>query len=240
MRRPCRPHSVAERDGITRHRRGTSRALRIRSRDFRGMEFGQAERHIAGSRSDLHVSGGRDRRRSGDLPLFRRTLCRLSYPTKLGEPPAVPTGFEPAASGLTGRRALQTAPRDQDCAVLLHPPRDSNPCRHLERVWTLSCKRLRRTFLVWAANFTRPYERGDRRLGVGAERGQPGPAMACRPRTLGHCPAGPTFAHDASCTRQRAPASEPSQRHPLRPASEGMRLRRAATPWSHGCSPPWS
>ena len=26
---------------------------------------------------------------------------------------AVPTGFEPAASGLTGRRALQTAPRDR-------------------------------------------------------------------------------------------------------------------------------
>jgi hypothetical protein len=26
---------------------------------------------------------------------------------------AVPTGLEPATSGLTGRRALQTAPRDQ-------------------------------------------------------------------------------------------------------------------------------
>ena len=31
--------------------------------------------------SDLGLAGGRDRRRSGDLPLFRRTLCRLSYPT---------------------------------------------------------------------------------------------------------------------------------------------------------------
>src|SRR3954467_6084772 len=60
-------------------------------------------------------TGGRDRRRSGDLPLFRRTLCRLSYPTVATAPGrhhAVPTGFEPATSGLTGRRALQTAPRD--------------------------------------------------------------------------------------------------------------------------------
>ena len=63
---------------------------------------------------------GRDRRRSGDLPLFRRPLCQLSYPTphKLPsrlekESVAVPTGFEPATSALTGRRALQTAPRDR-------------------------------------------------------------------------------------------------------------------------------
>src|SRR5690606_37069535 len=67
----------------------------------------------------LAIGGGRDRRRSGDLPLFRRTLCQLSYPTKRSAPGgggavAVPTGFEPAASGLTGRRALQTAPRDLD------------------------------------------------------------------------------------------------------------------------------
>ncbi len=66
--------------------------------------------------------GGRDRRRSGDLPLFRRTLCRLSYPTVVAVPPAVPTGFEPAASGLTGRRALQTAPRDQETIVLCCTP----------------------------------------------------------------------------------------------------------------------
>ncbi len=71
--------------------------------------------------------GGRDRRRSGDLPLFRRTLYQLSYPTPValsgegtrapgGAKVAVPTGFEPATSGLTGRRALQTAPRDRDFA----------------------------------------------------------------------------------------------------------------------------
>ena len=40
-----------------------------------------------GARADLAQSpagsGGRARRRSGDLPLFRRTLCRLSYSTVL-------------------------------------------------------------------------------------------------------------------------------------------------------------
>ena len=82
--------------------------------------------------------GGRDRRRSGDLPLFRRSLCQLSYPTRAcpspgarGRSVAVPTGFEPATSGLTGRRALQTAPRDQ--TLNLHPQRDSNPCYLRER-----------------------------------------------------------------------------------------------------------
>ncbi len=122
---------------------------------------------------------GRGRRRSGDPTLFRRVLCRLSYPAVFsrsirlrrpgrpatpplhlpysrvdsasasrpsghasasspvlsgsiplrrpgrpatpplhlpwywGRSPAVLTGFEPAASALTGRRALQTAPQDQ-------------------------------------------------------------------------------------------------------------------------------
>jgi hypothetical protein len=75
--------------------------------------------------SELGVSGGRDRRRSGDLTLFRRALYQLSYPT--GQPgPARPgglnlaadlTGFEPATSALTGRRALRAAPqvRGGDC-----------------------------------------------------------------------------------------------------------------------------
>ena len=58
---------------------------------------------------------GRDRRRSGDPTLFRRVLCRLSYPAVSAgcrTSFAVLTGFEPAASALTGRRALQTAPQD--------------------------------------------------------------------------------------------------------------------------------
>ena len=66
----------------------------------------EGERARAG-RPGRRSDGGRDRRRSGDLALFRRALYQLSYPTS-----AVPTGFEPATSGLTGQRALQTAPRD--------------------------------------------------------------------------------------------------------------------------------
>jgi hypothetical protein len=74
------------------------------------------------------ASGGRAGRRSPDLPLFRRTLCQLSYPTASYDwrsRCAVPTGFEPAASALTGRRALQTALRDQN----LHHPREA--ARHV-------------------------------------------------------------------------------------------------------------
>ena len=73
--------------------------------------------------SDQDFLSGRDRRRSGDLALFRRALCQLSYPTAgarlsvaegcLGNGPdgADLTGFEPATSGLTGRRALLAAPQ---------------------------------------------------------------------------------------------------------------------------------
>ena len=39
---------------------------------------------------DQHFLGGRDRRRSGDLALFRRALCQLSYPTsKLSGPDGI-------------------------------------------------------------------------------------------------------------------------------------------------------
>jgi hypothetical protein len=62
-----------------------------------------------GSAVTWAFSGGRTRCRSADLTLFRRALYQLSYPT------ADLTGFEPASSGLTGRRALQTAPQVLAC-----------------------------------------------------------------------------------------------------------------------------
>ena len=75
--------------------------------------------------------GGRDRRRSGDPALFRRMLCLLSYPTEKSARTfsAVPTGLEPATSGLTGRRELQ----------LHHGTKMSEP--HFLRLWCfdLSC-----------------------------------------------------------------------------------------------------
>ena len=61
---------------------------------------------------------GQRRRRSVDLRFFRAALYRLSYLTmhlhtqKCGEV-AGTTGFEPATSGLTGRRELQASPRPQ-------------------------------------------------------------------------------------------------------------------------------
>ena len=81
--------------------------------------------------------GGRDRRRSGDLTLFRRALYQLSYPTSTRRTEVADlTGFEPATSGLTGRRALQTAPQVPNQHWrwgITHPQRDSNPCYRLER-----------------------------------------------------------------------------------------------------------
>ncbi len=83
---------------------------------------------------------GRDRRRSGDLALFRRALCQLSYPAPVGRGShlAVLTGFEPAASALTGRRALQAAPQDHAAGgrmsvAVVCPQGSSNPRYRLER-----------------------------------------------------------------------------------------------------------
>ncbi len=48
------------------------------------------------------------------------SLCQeyvAPFPKKGGNM-AVPTGFEPATSGVTGRRALQAAPRDLAAVIL--------------------------------------------------------------------------------------------------------------------------
>ena len=72
--------------------------------------------------------GGQSRDRSDDLTLFRRALYQLSYLTKtpapsrgLGAGSADLTGFEPAASGLTGRRALLAAPQVRTADETLAP-----------------------------------------------------------------------------------------------------------------------
>ena len=63
------------------------------------------------------LSGGSDRRRSGDLSIFSRTLYQLSYRALARYRPdhdgpgrtasATSTGLEPATSAVTGRRANQ-------------------------------------------------------------------------------------------------------------------------------------
>ena len=80
------------------------------------------------------IDGGQARRRSGDLPLFRRSLCQLSYPTSWSARSAcaVLTGLEPAASTLTGWRSNQLiyrTPRPQaDEVRTVGPhPKERNP-----------------------------------------------------------------------------------------------------------------
>ncbi len=61
---------------------------------------------------------GQGRRRSVDLWFFRPALYRLSYLTSQTRSIRIrlagTTGFEPATSGLTGRRTLQTVLRSRD------------------------------------------------------------------------------------------------------------------------------
>ena len=91
---------------------------------------GVHERHLSGSVPSLKLARrtpprrsegslcGQGRRRSVDLWFFRPALYRLSYLTiqsrSLRKRLAGTTGFEPATSGLTGRRTLQTVLRSRD------------------------------------------------------------------------------------------------------------------------------
>gem|GEM_PF-4133419 len=84
------------------------RPFRYRPRDPRGIVVPVGCEGDSRTPADQHFYRGRDRRRSGDLALFRRALYQLSYPTG-----AVLTRFELATSALTGRRALQAAPQDR-------------------------------------------------------------------------------------------------------------------------------
>ena len=95
---------------------------------FRGPFESRASAPVLGwSRLSVR-SGGQSRDRSDDLTLFRRALYQLSYLTKtpapsrwLGAGSADLTGFEPAASGLTGRRALLAAPQVRTADETLAP-----------------------------------------------------------------------------------------------------------------------
>ena len=66
-------------DGRSKHQDMTPCGLRFR--EVRGTESGMEKPRPRDTPADLGFLGGRDRRRSGDLALFRRALYQLSYPT---------------------------------------------------------------------------------------------------------------------------------------------------------------
>ena len=81
---------------------------------------------------------GSDRRRSGDLSIFSRTLYQLSYRAKTETywpGLATPTGLEPATSAVTGRRANQ----------LRHEASVNSLCYSLVRIRTPNGIRTRAT-----------------------------------------------------------------------------------------------
>jgi hypothetical protein len=92
------------------------------------------QRRATGLRGTTWPAGGEGQNRTADTAVFSRVLCQLSY---LAASPAVPTGFEPATSTLTGWRArpgCSTGP--SSC-----PQRGSNPCLRLERAVSWSSRR---------------------------------------------------------------------------------------------------
>jgi hypothetical protein len=95
-------------------------AVRLDARDFRGMELEPTLRKTAEKRAELVFYSwsspasirGPSAFQADALPTElldrRRAAAVLSHSGGA----AVPTGLEPATSGLTGRRELQTSPRD--------------------------------------------------------------------------------------------------------------------------------
>ena len=87
--------------------------------------------------------GGQGRDRTGDLPLFRRTLIPTELPGRKAPvclaAVATLTGLEPATSAVTGRRANQLRHRAllycrcSTSPCRKYPLRDSNPRYRLER-----------------------------------------------------------------------------------------------------------
>lgn len=70
------------------------------------------------------TNGGQGRDRTGDLPLFRRTLVPTELPGRTAPEPnanrkrlATLTGLEPATSAVTGRRANQLRHRAMFCCA---------------------------------------------------------------------------------------------------------------------------
>ena len=82
----------------------------------------------AGGGGFFKLSGGSDRRRSGDLSIFSRTLYQLSYRANrlslFEKKPylATLTGLEPATSAVTGRRANQLRYRAKLCVLVFRDP----------------------------------------------------------------------------------------------------------------------
>src|SRR6266545_1597757 len=74
--------------------------------------------------------GGQGRDRTAEPSGFQPD----ALPPELPARDAVPTGFEPATSALTGRRAQPSCSTGPCAGSLLCPQRSSNPRRHLERV----------------------------------------------------------------------------------------------------------
>ena len=145
-------------DELLPHRHRARLARRHLSRSWQLIQFGPIlapfrplpseddvpPKPVYSTLSRINYRGGQGRDRTGDLPLFRRTLVPTELPgrkARCASPNlATLTGLEPATSAVTGRRANQLRHRALLYCSLLrrsprsaYPLRDSNPRYRLER-----------------------------------------------------------------------------------------------------------